>query len=74
MKLFNGLKAMYPKYDEETFMDEVYWKGSWIRRLSRLAIDGPADSRYVSNIEAFLKMWEEHQRSQGVSVSSLDNV
>ena len=55
--LIAGLQAKYPGYNKEIFVEEVYSRGCWIRRLARFVMDGTADPRCLQKFKCFDEEW-----------------
>ena len=53
------LSRRVPNYNMETYQDEAYGKGYWLRRLARFAIQGISDSFQYRRFERLAREWDE---------------
>ena len=53
------LSRRVPNYDMETYYDEAYGKGYWLRRLARFAINGITSSFDLRRFERLAREWDE---------------
>ncbi|KAI5201270.1 hypothetical protein AUEXF2481DRAFT_78733 [Aureobasidium subglaciale EXF-2481] len=48
----------------ETYHDDAYGRGRWLRRLWRFALDGFSDNMHVERFQNFDEAWSEYRKTQ----------
>ena len=55
------LAEIYPGYTKDSYLEEAYGKGRWIRLLARFAIEGISDTQDRNRFTYFDREWSQSQ-------------
>ncbi|KAF2207703.1 hypothetical protein CERZMDRAFT_88361 [Cercospora zeae-maydis SCOH1-5] len=69
-RLVRNLQQIYPTYTAETYRDEAYGRGRWIRRMARFAIRGLRSSEDWKRFEGLEKEWSTARFDFSVSANN----
>jgi hypothetical protein len=68
--MVDGLRQIHPSYNRDTYLEETYGKGRWVRRLARFAINGTHSTYDDKRIEHFVREWSKADGDLEASMST----